>query len=305
MTDMGKGKSLMGRFFKRGLRALLPTVLTLAVLIIAYKFFAENIVDPINRGIRVLLTDTSPGNAVLDSIFSIDVEAETYRKDPARPPDRDNIQWDRVRKDIERVYPGWLEALVGFIVALVLVFLAGFVLATFIGRRILGRFENLMARFPIVKVVYPYARQIVEFLMREKAVQFNSVVAVEYPRKGVYSVGFVTGNGLRALNRHAKGQMVTVFIPSAPTPVTGWAFFIPVDEVIPLPLTVDQAVRFCISCGVLLPDGQQNPDDVLSRFKDIEAPTISQEFVLPPELRGIGIEDDEAGSPPEADGPEG
>lgn len=266
---------MLGTFFKRGLRALLPTVLTLAVIVVVYNFFADNLVKPVNDGIETFFMKTGPGRNLMDSIFSIDVDAETYRI-PASDPDyrvgSENIAWDQVKKDLDKVYP----PIVGFILSLLLVFSAGFVLATFVGRRILSRFENVMGRFPVVKVIYPYARQVVEFLMREKQVTFNSVVAIEYPRRGLYSMGFVTGLGLKTLNEETGKSLVNVFIPSCPTPVTGWVIFVPAEEIIPLPISVDEAVRFAISGGVIIPDGQKNPDTILERFQQIEVPTIDK-----------------------------
>lgn len=264
-------KSKLGTFFKRGLRALLPTVLTIGVLVIVVNFFSDNIVGPVNDGIETFLMKTKPGRSVLDSVFAIDVHAETYRiTDKRRREGSENIDYEEVRRDLDKVYP----PILGFFVALFLVFVAGFVLATFVGRRVLGRFEAAMGKFPVVKIIYPYARQVVEFFMREKTVRFNSVVAVEYPRKGIWSIGFVTGIGMRRMNELSGRTLVNVFIPSSPTPVTGYVIFVPVEETLPLPLTVDQAIRFAISGGVLIPEDQKNPEEILERFRQIEPPSV-------------------------------
>ncbi len=266
-------KSRLARFFKRGLRALLPTVLTIGVLVIVYNFFAQYVVAPVNQGIEAFLLDTDPGNRLLESVFAIDVHAETYRI-PATNPDyrvgRENIRWDQVRKDLDEKYP----TIIGFLVALILVFVAGFFLASFVGRRVLSRFEAGMARFPVVKIIYPYARQVVEFLMRERTVKFHTVVAVPYPREGVYAIGFLTGLGFRKLNEATGDTCLNVFVPSSPTPITGWVIFVPAKDVIPLPITVDEAARFCISGGVIVPESQQNPETILDRFRNLQIPTI-------------------------------
>jgi uncharacterized membrane protein len=271
-----QGKSWLGTFFKRGLRALLPTVLTIGVLVIVFNFFFHNIVDPVNGGIRTFLVETKPGHAVMDSVFSVDVEAATYRIDDTLGPTKRNIDWKKVREDLDKVY----FPFIGFIVALLLVFLAGFMLATFVGKRVLRRFESGMEKFPVVKVIYPYARQIVEFFMKDKPVTFNSVVAIEYPRRGAWSIGFVTGNGMKQISEATKQEMINVFIPSSPTPVTGYVIFFPVDEVIPLPISVDEAIRFAITGGVVIPEHQQNPENVLERHAELDAPTITQPVTL-------------------------
>ena len=289
-------KSSLGLFFKRGLRALLPTVLTIGVILIVVNFFSDNIVEPVNRSIRGFLVDTKPGHAVMYAIFDIDVDDEEYRltaaDDEFDEGRRRNVDWDEVAADLKEAY--W--PVIGFFVALLLVFVAGFILATFVGKRILGRFENMMGKFPVVKVIYPYARQVVEFFMKEKAVTFNTVVAVEYPRRGIYSLGFVTGNGLKKITETTGRDMVNIFVPSSPTPVTGYTIFVPVADVIPLPITVDEAVRIAISGGVLIPDEQQNPEDTLAKYGDLEAPSITVEL-SPDELAAAFDEIDAADRP--------
>lgn len=257
-------------FFKRGLRALLPTVLTIGVIVVVWNFFAANLVEPVNDGIRTFLVDTGPGRSLLRGIFDIDVEDPKYEI-PATREAPDGIDWPRIDRDLEAEYPG----IVGFFVALIIVFTAGFVIATFVGKAVLSRFESAMSRFPIVRIVYPYARQVVEFFMRERAVAFHSVVAIEYPRKGLWSIGFVTGPGLSALSEAAGTEMVNVFIPSCPTPVTGYVVFVPVKDVTPLPIPVDDALRIVITGGVLLPEDGRNPEAILDRFRTAQADVIT------------------------------
>ncbi|MHC4470475.1 MAG: DUF502 domain-containing protein [Planctomycetota bacterium] len=289
---MPAAKSRLGTFFKRGLRALLPTVLTLAVLVIVYNFFADNIVAPVNRGIQTILVRTGPGRAAIDGVFAIDVHDEKYRipmGERGWKLGSENIDYKEVRADLDVVYP----RIFGFFVALGLVFIAGFILATFVGRSVLSRFESGMGKFPVVKVIYPYARQVVEFFMRDKAVQFHSVVAVEYPRRGLYSIAFVTGLGMKTLSRAAKRDMINVFIPSSPTPITGYTLFVPVEEAIPIPISVDEAVRFAISGGVLVPESQRNSEEILERFRQIEAPTVREPSEETEEGEEGGVEKEE------------
>jgi uncharacterized membrane protein len=275
---MATAKSRIGVFFKRGLRALLPTVLTIGVIVIVYNFFANSIVEPVNRGIRTFLSGTWPGRQVLDLVLEADIEPEMSRK--------------QIAAILDQAYRSapWLEPLIGFTVAFLLVFISGFILATRVGKRVLGRFEGAMTHFPIVKIIYPYARQVVEFFMREKTVKFHSVIALEYPRKGLYSLGFVTGLGMKDLNRATNGTLINVFIPSSPTPITGYVIFVPVEEAIPLPLTVDQAIRFSISGGVLVPEEQRNPDDILKRFQEIAPPSLPE---MPPVDKPTADHDDD------------
>jgi uncharacterized membrane protein len=285
------GKSKLGTFFKRGLRALLPTVLTIGVILLVVNFFSRNIVEPVNGGIRGFLLHTGPGNAVMDAIYNLDPENYV-------DPDTGKVVWEEIEKDLDEAY--W--PIIGFVVALGLVFIAGFILASFVGKSILTRFESMMGKFPVVKIIYPYARQVVEFFMKEKAVTFNTVVAIEYPRRGIYSLGFVTGGGLKKITESVGRDMVNVFIPSSPTPVTGYLIFVPARDLIPLPISVDEAIRIAISGGVLIPEHQKNPDDVLSKYEELEAPSITVE--LSPEelaqaLEGIDVPDQDEDEEPD------
>jgi uncharacterized membrane protein len=145
----------------------------------------------------------------------------------------------------------------GDILAVVIVlgaaFLVGALAGSFIGRSIIRRGEQLLLKVPFIKIVYPYIKQVTDFVLSEKKAAFSRVVAVPYPREGLYSLGFVTGDGWRTIREKTGQDMVQVFIPSSPTPVTGYVAFVRRDELIELPITVDQALRFSISGGVIVP----------------------------------------------------
>jgi uncharacterized membrane protein len=86
--------------------------------------------------------------------------------------------------------------------------------------------------------------------------KFNRVLAVQYPRRGLWSVGLVTGHTMRTVQDAAGVECVTVFVPSAPTPFTGWVITVPVADTIELPITIDEAVRFMVTGGLIVPDSQ-------------------------------------------------
>jgi len=153
-------------------------------------------------------------------------------------------------------FPGWADW-IGIITALVLagmaIYLLGRFLMTFVGRRLLARADRVFGSLPVVGSIYPHAKQITGFLFGEQDMQFHKVVAIEYPRRGCYSLGFATSGGLQKVAEHTQSKIVSVFVPTSPTPLTGWTVMVPEDEVIQLRLTVDEAIRFILSCGVLLP----------------------------------------------------
>lgn len=160
------------------------------------------------------------------------------------------------------------------VVLLTLIFLVGFWFSGFIGRRLYSLLERVLVRLPVVSAIYPHIKQISDFFFgEERKIEFRGVVAVEYPRPGVYSIGFLTGSSSRTVNQFAGKEHLTIFIPSSPMPVTGYTIFVPADEIIDLPLTVDEALRTVISGGLLMPDGERAPlsPETIARFEEKKA----------------------------------
>ena len=232
--------SSLRRPFFRGLAALLPTILTIFVITFVYRIIANNLVLPLrNALVHRLITTYGDPNANTLVIPHLDI---TLQINPA------NLEVKLIGVAI-------------FIVTIVLIYFVGFFATSFIGRKIWGSFESLWTNFPFVKQIYPYAKQITEFVLSEKRRKFTYVAAVEYPRKGTYSIGFITGDSMRTINTKTGKRMVSVFIPSSPTPFTGYVVSVPHDEIIPLPISVDQAIRYTVSGGVITPPGELVGDD--------------------------------------------
>jgi uncharacterized membrane protein len=255
------------RFFLRGLVVLLPSVLTLWIVVKAYQFVDNTIAQPINRSVRVLMINTARVWTPLQQTFDpgpeeMETERVALREAGTEVPENEVL---RARLRAENIRAWWAERwymnLIGLMVAIIAVYIAGRLLGGFFGRRIYRKLEGLITTLPVFKQVYPYVKQIVDFLFSDdQPIQFNRVVAVEYPRKGIWSVGFLTGGTIRAIHDHS-GNAVTVFIPSSPTPFTGYTITVTRDDVIELPLTVEEAIRFAVSGGVLVPHHQQIDTD--------------------------------------------
>ncbi len=148
---------------------------------------------------------------------------------------------------------GAILAIVG---AVLVAGLVGAFVASYVGRYIVGALQRLLLNVPFVKFIYPSVKQITDFFFRGKKQAFHSVVAVPYPLKGCYAVGFVTGQGLRSLNAAAGDELVQVLIPVAPAPVSGCILLVPRRDLIELPITVEEALRFYVSGGVIVPPGE-------------------------------------------------
>jgi len=215
------------RFFSRGLAAILPTVLTIALIVWLIQAIYKYIGQYIGSGTRWLIA----------AIWKVETKTLTQT-------------WSDYHLDF-----------VSFAIAIVLVYIVGRFVASFLGRTVWRSVESQLIRVPVIKQIYPSIKQVTDFLiLNETEVKFSRVVAVEYPRKGVYSLGLVTNPGMQSLRRISDADLLTVFIPSSPTPITGYTITVRRDEVIDLPLTIEEAFRFTVSGGVVLPSVESMKD---------------------------------------------
>jgi len=143
----------------------------------------------------------------------------------------------------------------GAIVTFILIFVCGLVTTSYLGNRLVRFGEHLVGKIPFVRSIYQAIKRIADNLIMDKAQSFKKVVLVEYPRRGVYSVGFVTGtpNGEIQNIIGQKSPCVSVFMPLALTPTTGFFIMAPRDELIELRMTVEEAFTLIISAGIVTP----------------------------------------------------
>lgn len=141
----------------------------------------------------------------------------------------------------------------------VMFYFAGQFVSAKVGNFFVGVVENqVLGRLPVVRNVYGSVKQVTDFIFTEnQPVEYRRVAGVQYPRKGIWTIGFVTGESLRQIALGAGEPCVAVLIPTSPMPMTGFTVSIPKSEVIDLDITVEQAMQFCISCGVLTPVHQK------------------------------------------------
>jgi uncharacterized membrane protein len=138
-----------------------------------------------------------------------------------------------------------------------LIYILGVLVGNFIGRTFYRLLEIAVMRIPFVRAIYPAVKQVTDFLLANRGSSFSGshVVAVQPHEKGIWSIGLLTGSGLRALAEVAGEEMVTVFVPSSPTAFSGYVLVVPRNHVVELPLTVEEAMRLLVSGGVIVPDG--------------------------------------------------
>lgn len=154
----------------------------------------------------------------------------------------------------EQVLPPAVRFVIAAAATVAAILLAGWWFSGLLGRRLFTAMEGLFAQVPLLRAVYPNVKQFTDFfLTKERLAAFERVVAVPYPHPGLYSIAFLTKTSLRSLNAATGRQLVSVFIPSSPMPATGYTLLAPLEDIVQLDLSVEEAIRFVIAGGVLPP----------------------------------------------------
>lgn len=148
---------------------------------------------------------------------------------------------------------------------LVLVFIAltliGAITAGFLGRLWIRTTEHILARMPVVRGVYSAIKQIFETIFRQQSQAFREVVLLQYPRSGIWTLGFISGVTKGEVPRVINEELVNVFIPTTPNPTSGFLLFVPRKDVIVLDMTVEEGIKMVVSGGILTPpDGPKSMD---------------------------------------------
>jgi len=211
------------RSFWRGLAILLPALLTVIVL----SFGLSLLNDYAGKHVNAAIVEVA---ALVTGV-------------PA----------DEVRTWYADHWLGW----VGTVAAVIGLCVVAYFVGTFIGARIFRLLEGAVMHVPLVKKIYPSAKQVSEFFFAERKVDFRRVVAIEFPRPGTWMIGFVTGQGLKSLSEKRGQELISIFIPFTPAPVTGYVVMVAKEEVVDMPISVDEAIQFLISAGVIVPPAQR------------------------------------------------
>jgi len=156
---------------------------------------------------------------------------------------------------------------VGLVIGVILITLIGALAAGFLGRWIIRLGESLLNRMPVVRSIYGASKQILETIISSQSDAFREVVLVEYPRKGLWVIGFVTGGTKGEVNRRINIDMVNVFVPTTPNPTSGFLLFCPRKDVVFMKMSVEEAVKLVVSGGIVTP-----PDRNAAEQSDAASP---------------------------------
>jgi len=214
-------------YFLRGLAVLLPTIVTIWILVWGYRFIQDNISIYIKGALEWLIRSIAGENFV--------------------------------EQNLDKFWINVSLSLAGFLVALFGVCIVGALLASVIGRTLWRMVERFIMNTPLLKQIYPYVKQVTDFLLTQEQQKkmFSRVVAVEYPQKGNWALGFVTGSGLKNVVDNVKKEFFTILVPTSPTPFTGFVVMVPKEQTIELDMTMEEAIRFVISAGVIAPQSDK------------------------------------------------
>jgi uncharacterized membrane protein len=220
------------QFFLSGLAAILPTLVTLWLLVWAWNFLWEYL----GRHLIALIGIVSE-----DAVNRGWMAPQTYQHVLA--------YWNT--DDLG-------TRVLGVILSVLLVYVVGVFVGNLIGRAAWRMAERAVLRLPLVRAIYPTVKQVTDFLLAERSrqFQFSRVVAVQPHEQNIWSIGLITSAVEWTLGEDGPQEMVTVFIPSTPTSFTGYVLIVPRNKVVELPLTVEEALRLLVSGGVITPPSQ-------------------------------------------------
>jgi uncharacterized membrane protein len=270
----------------RGLAVVLPPLLTVVFFLWIGGMVNDYVLKPVTTGAREILVFVStdeqivkkspdkvipdqemfngttyhilPSNA--DSEFRHYIPTHVY-KDLADKLDADEKMpmsgkaAYRKYVELEWLQPQFVLPVFGSVFILVC-YLLGKFLAAGLGTMALGAFERGVERIPFIRNVYGSVKQVTDFVFSESQVEYTRVIVCEYPRKGIWSLGMVTSDSMADLEAAANEEVLAVFLPTSPLPMTGYTVTIRKSEVIDLNITVDQALQYIVSCGVVVPPQQ-------------------------------------------------
>ncbi len=165
-----------------------------------------------------------------------------------------------VQYNPETYLPFGMPGLGLFIVVVVLV-LIGALTAGFVGRLFLRTSERILARMPVIRTVYGAFKQILETVLAQQSQAFREAVLVEYPRRGIWAIAFITGRTEGEVQNITEEEVINIFLPTTPNPTSGFLLFVPRKELVPLSMTVEEAIKMVISGGIITPPDHRPPEE--------------------------------------------
>ena len=144
----------------------------------------------------------------------------------------------------------------GVLMALLIVLVTGFLAANFLGKQLLVWWDRLLGRIPVVRSIYSSVKQVSDTLLSDSGNAFKTALLVQYPRPGVWTVAFQTGSPASEITDQLTGEHLSVFVPTTPNPTSGFFLIVAKADTKPLHMSVDEALKYVVSMGVVAPKPQ-------------------------------------------------
>ena len=141
----------------------------------------------------------------------------------------------------------------GLLVMLIAMTVIGALTAGFVGRTLLRFADRLIGRMPVVRSIYNGLKQILETVLAQQSNAFREAVLIEYPRRGLWAIGFITGRTKGEVQNLTEEEVINIFLPTTPNPTSGFLLFVPRKDVVPLAMSVEEAIKMVISGGIVTP----------------------------------------------------
>ncbi len=142
----------------------------------------------------------------------------------------------------------------GVLLTALIILVTGLLARNFIGQNLVRAWEGLLSRIPIVRGIYSSVKQVSDTILSPDGNAFRKALLVQYPREGVWTIAFQTGAPSSEVRALIPGEMVSVYVPTTPNPTSGFFLMMPRDQVMPLRMTVDEALKYVVSMGVVAPE---------------------------------------------------
>ncbi|NBB71974.1 MAG: DUF502 domain-containing protein [Alphaproteobacteria bacterium] len=143
---------------------------------------------------------------------------------------------------------------IGVLLMVVLITLIGMFAAGFVGRAIMRTSERLLNRMPVIRSIYGTLKQIFETVFSHSSQSFREVVLIEYPRRGIWAIGFLTGTTRGEIQERVEPKLLNIFLPTTPNPTSGFLLFVPKEDVLHLDMSVEDGIKMVISSGIVAPE---------------------------------------------------
>lgn len=271
----------------RGLGVLLPPLLTIVIFLWVGNTVITYLLEPMETAMRAVLmeyaTDIRPATdaaeavplAGSENVYQIGDNVYVRTEDKKFVPEHvyAAVQQKIGRRSMPATAHGIYEAYINreylqrtyvipvFLGMFILVlYLLGKFLAAGVGRILWAQFERLFKTLPLVSNVYSSVKQVTDFMFTEPQLEATRVVAVEYPRRGIWSLGLVTGESMLDIRAAANEPVLSLLIPTSPMPFTGYTINVRKSETVDLDISIDEALQFIVSCGVVVPPHQLATD---------------------------------------------